>query len=399
MKALFIHSARFVRTPDGNVFSNGQFPHQRWERYLKYFDALKVICRMSYRDEMPENWNLSSWPRVTFIDIPDDHGKLLMQLQKGPNRRIVYRQMNDCDAVIIDQSTLGWSAAQEAEKRRIPWAIEVVSDVWNAYWYYGTLLGKLYAPFAWRNSRYWIRRADFAIYVTHEYLQKKYPCRGLFCGVSDVQVNSVPISVLEGRIARWRIEQPTAPEALVVGMIGSLFNRYKGLHVALRALRRLRDQGILLQLHVLGNGRLDIWRQEARRLGIINLLYLDGSLPSGEPVMQWLDKLDIYVQPSFQEGLPRALIEAMSRGLPALGSICGGIPELLPVECLHCPGDDKILAKQLARMVQDSSWRISQAQRNFKEAKNYYSGHLDALRDAFWCQFAERVRKRRDFSL
>ena len=398
MKTLFVHSARFVRIPDGNVFSNGQFPYRRWVRYLKHFDELTVICRMSDCAEAPPKWDLSSGARVTFAGTPDDHGKPLMQLQTGPSRQIIRRQMDDCDAVIVRQSALGWLAAREAQRRGIPWAVEVVGDAWDAYWNYGTLAGKLYAPISWWHSRRWVSRADFAIYVTHEYLQKRYPCRGLSSGVSDVEINPVPASVLEERISRWHAEQPDFSRTPAIGMIGSLFNRYKGLHVALRALRRLMNQGMPLHLHVLGNGKLEVWREEANQLGVGDLLHLDGCLPSGDPVMQWLDGLDIYIQPSFTEGLPRALIEAMSRGLPALGSSRGGIPELLPPKCLHRPGDDKALARQLALMVRDNSWRIEQAQRNFNKAQNYHSDRLEVERAAFWRQFAEHVRKKRHSS-
>ena len=395
MKVLFVHSARFLRTPNGDIFCNGQFPYSCWQRYLKHFSMLTVICRLSDCKKASAKWNLSSGPSVTFVGTPDDYGKPLMQLCNGQSLRIIRQQMNDCDAVIIRQSALGWLAAQEAQYRGIPWAVEVVSDAWNAYWNYGVLLGKLYAPIAWWDSRYWISRADFAIYVTREYLQKRYPCKGLSYGVSNVEIHPVSVSVLERRIAQQRTKQLSPPKILKIGMIGSLFNRYKGLHVALRALRRLMDQGALLQLHVLGDGKLDIWRQEATQLGVMNLLHLDGSLPSGEPVMQWLDNMDFYIQPSLTEGLPRALIEAMSRGLPALGSMRGGIPELLPAECLHRPGDDKMLSRQLARMAHDSSWCISQTQRNFFEAQNYCSDKVNALRFEFWRQFAEHARKRR----
>jgi glycosyltransferase involved in cell wall biosynthesis len=395
MKTLFVHSARFVRTPEGDVFSTGQFPYRRWMRYLKHFDELTVICRISDCAEVPARWDLSSGPCVAFSGTPDDHGKPLMQLRNGPKLQIIRREMLDCDAVIVRQSDLGWLAAREAERRGIPWAVEVVGDAWDAYWNYGTLLGKLYAPVAWWNSRRWIRQAEFAIYVTREYLQKQYPCRGFSYGVSDVEIKPVSPSVLEQRIMRWRAGQPGLSKTLTIGLIGSLSNRYKGLHVALRALRRLASQGMPLRLHVLGDGKLNDWRQEAKCLGVADLLHLDGCLPSGEPVMQWLDGLGIYIQPSFQEGLPRGLIEAMSRGLPALGSTCGGIPELLPKECLHRPGDDKTLAVQLARMVRDHSWRIQQAQRNFSEAKNYYADRVEAKRDEFWHQFVAHVKKRK----
>ena len=395
MKALFVHSVRFVRTPDGRVFSEGQFSYDGWDRYLKYFDELMVIGRMSERTKAPEKWNLSSGPRVTLIGTPDDHGKPLMQLQEGEARAVIKRAMADCDAVIVRQSKLGWLAAQEAERTRKPWAIEVVCNAWDSYWNYG-LIGKLYAPVAEWKSRRWINRAGFAKYVTREYLQQRYPCKGFSVGVSDVQINvsqSSPEVYLENKIARWNTE---GQKVLIIGLIGALFNRYKGLHVALGALRRLKEQGIQVHLRVLGNGNvknINAYRKMAKQLGVADCLYLDGSLPSGDPVLQWLDALDIYIQPSLTEGLPRGLIEAMSRGLPALGSTCGGIPELLPAECLHRPGDDKTLARHLARMVQDKPWRIEQARRNLNTAKYYGSDQVEVNRHKFWGQFIEHVRK------
>lgn len=390
MKALFVHSVRFVRTPDGRVFSEGQFSYAGWGRYLKYFDELIVVGRMSEREEAPVKWNLSSGPRITFIGTPDDHGKPLMQLQNGPSRRIIQGALGNCDALIVRQSILGWLAAEEAQRRGIPWAVEVVCSAWNSYWNYGTVLGKLYAPIAEWNSRRWIRRAEFVRYVTKRYLQELYPSKGLSVDVSDVWIK--PLLEENEKIARLS-QAYDEKKIVVIGLIGTLVNRYKGLHVALHAIRRLKAQGIKVHLRVLGNGYLDRWHKEAQDIGVADQLFLDGSLPSGDPVMKWLDGLDIYIQPSLTEGLPRGLIEAMGRALPALGSSCGGIPELLPAECLHRPGDDKTFAKQLARMIQDRSWRTQQAQRNFAEAKYYYADRIAAKYEMFWGQFVSHAKK------
>lgn len=392
MRILIVYNARYVRTPDGLLFSEGYFPYRRWERYLKHFDLLTVICRMSDCSKAPVNRNLSSGPQVSFLGVPDDHDNLWMQLQDKPKIQIIREAIDSCDGLIVSQSHLGWLATREAELRGKPWAVEVIGDAWNAYWNYGKFAGKLYAPIAWWEARRWIRRAKFAIYVTQRYLQEKYPCQGFSCGVSDVEIEPVPRFVLEQKITGR--QDKSFLQSVRVGLIGSLVSRYKGLHVALRALRRLRGQGMLLHLHVLGDGKFDFWNDEAKQLGVSDLLHLDGSLPSGEPVRQWLDQLDIYIQPSFQEGLPRALIEAMSRGLPSLGSTCGGIPELLSSECLHHPGDDRTLALQLAKMVREKDWRIQQAEKNFKTAQNYYQDVIEAKRDAFWSRFAEEVRKK-----
>ena len=72
-----------------------------------------------------------------------------------------------------------------------------------------------------------------------------------------------------------------------------------------------------------------------------------GQLPAGEMVRAQLDKADLFILPSKTEGLPRALVEAMARALPCIGTTVGGIPELLPSEDLVPPGDVKALAETI----------------------------------------------------
>ena len=91
--------------------------------------------------------------------------------------------------------------------------------------------------------------------------------------------------------------------------------------------------------------------------------------------------MDVYVQPSRQEGLPRAVVEAMSRALPAIGTCVGGIPELLPPERLYASGDVRALAGIISGFTHKSL--ESEAQRNFAHAAEYARDVLDARREAF----------------
>ena len=395
MRAVFVHDHRFSVTPAGEVYSPGKLPYAAWRRYLNEFGELVVVGRSCLADEeAAARLNLSSGERVSFVFVPS-----MTDSWRGPWRRAqvvrtLRQQIEHADAVIARTSLLGGMAASLARKLGKPCAVEAVGDAWDAYWNCGRLAGKACAPLAWWTMRRCLGKADFAIYVTRDYLQRRYPCRGVCAYASNVEINPVDASVLERKLARWRSEAPAASRSLRVGLIGSLVNRYKGLQVALRALRRLKDQGLSPELHVLGQGELEPWRQEARQLGVFERVHWDGSLPGGKPVMDWLDGMDLYLQPSLTEGMPRALIEAMSRGLPALGSSCGGIPELLPPEGLHRPGDDRTLAEQWTRMVRDPAWRMRQAERNFSEAQAYAREKVEARRSAFWSHFAEAVRNR-----
>ena len=176
-------------------------------------------------------------------------------------------------------------------------------------------------------------------------------------------------------------------------MIASLRVRYKGVDTALRALARCRALGRAdLELRILGDGDPEPWQAHAHRLGVLEQVRFDGVRPSGDPVMAWLDGLDLYLQPSRQEGLPRSLLEAMSRGCPALGTRCGGIPELLPEEALVAPGDDRGLAERIRGAVADPAWCREQARRNWELATRFTAARLEPRRRAFWAAFAKYAR-------
>jgi len=181
-----------------------------------------------------------------------------------------------------------------------------------------------------------------------------------------------------------RIESADGP--LVLGMIAALFHRSKGVDVALKALAEARRQGASLSLRVLGPGDPAPWLAEAARLNISGAVNFCGVLPRGAPVLSWLDDIDVYVQTSFQEGLPRALIEAMSRAAPALASAAGGTPELVERAALHRPGDAHALARQMVEGLGRDQRRAS-AKRNFAVATGYAADVLNSRRTQFWRRF------------
>ncbi|MDD5792425.1 MAG: glycosyltransferase, partial [Erysipelotrichaceae bacterium] len=102
--------------------------------------------------------------------------------------------------------------------------------------------------------------------------------------------------------------------------------------------------------------------------------------------------MDIYIQPSKQEGLPRALIEAMSRALPAIGTNIAGIPELLDHNYLINKGSYKEIVNALSEKF-DKTQMIEQATKNFNKASEYSLKIINARRQAFFDVFINDVRK------
>src|SRR5262249_53589832 len=144
----------------------------------------------------------------------------------------------------------------------------------------------------------------------------------------------------------------TAADPWRLVFVGSLANRHKGLDVAIDALARCRREGTHVALTVLGDG---IERRgleaRARTLGLGEGIRFLGQLPAGRAVRSVLEASDLFVLPSRTEGLPRAMLEAMAAGTPALASRVGGSAELLPEDRLLSPGDARALGAAILRIL------------------------------------------------
>jgi glycosyltransferase involved in cell wall biosynthesis len=110
-----------------------------------------------------------------------------------------------------------------------------------------------------------------------------------------------------------------------------------------------------------------------------------------DDVFEWLDTIDIYAQPSRQEGLPRALIEAMSRGVPTFGTQTGGIPELLEPKFIFSNTRRNI--REICNILQslDQDTMKVQAQRNFEESKKYETDAIEDRRNRFFLEFLNTI--------
>lgn len=415
MRAVFVYDARFYKE-GADVYGSPTFAYAVWQRYLRHFEELTVVGRLA--EAGVAGTVLSSGPHVRHILLPDYARGGLAAGSLNRARLATNQLIETSDAVIARlPSVYGligvWSAIREEK----PWAAEIVGCAWDALWNHGTLRGKLIAPLMWWLMRRTIGRAAAAMYVTREFLQRRYPCLALLapdrtelpgeglvvgrasdaggtglwiCGsASDVEIGG--LGDLNSRISA--LADAGVRRNFVVGHIGSLRVRYKGLHTLLRALARVRSVLPRWELRVLGAGDPTCWTRLAQHLGIEAQVHFEGALATRRDVFAWLDQVDLYVQPSFQEGLPRALVEAMSRGCPCVGSTAGGIPELLTAECLHRPGDVRALANLILRAARDGDWRIRQAVRNHKIAAEYLSEVLGRRRAAFWSAFVDQLRR------
>lgn len=383
MRLLFAHDHRFLRGPAGELYTPGHLPATTWERYLQHFDEVRVIAR--------DGGALAPGVRLARADHPDVEFDFLPSLSSL--RRLVLpsrsadermkRAVEAADAVVARlPSEIGQLAVKHARRQGKPYAIEVVGCAWDGCFNQGTASARAYAPLAYLRTRRAIGNAPFVLYVTSSWLQGRYPTRGHAEGASNVVLE--PMDAKGAAQRKQRLERLRAGDKPVLGTIATLRVKYKGLQTAFEALALLRSSGLELTYRVLGPGPVEPWRQLADRFGVADLVHFDGTRSAGAQVSAWLDGIDLYLQPSFTEGLPRAMIEAMSRGAACIGSTRGGIPELLPADRLHPAGDVARLTELVRRFAGDADAVAAASAADLETAGQFELESLKARRRDFY---------------
>jgi glycosyltransferase involved in cell wall biosynthesis len=136
--------------------------------------------------------------------------------------------------------------------------------------------------------------------------------------------------------------------------LGALGSR-KGTSDLLRALASPRLRALRWDAVIAGNGDLDAFRAEAAALGIADRVSLPGWI-GPEEAQALLASAAVFVLPSYNEGLPVAVLEAMAAGKPVVTTRVGAIPDLGIDDAagfLIDPGSIEDLTNRLATLVED----------------------------------------------
>lgn len=392
-KLLYIHdSLRLKRDATGQLYTDSNYSADVWRRYTEATREVTAVFRQPNGVVMPDDAR-SSLERVPengvhCVGLPDHNRSLMAALSPRNHReldRLMRSLVEEHDSLIVRLPSYAGSIAL-AHARRLgrPVMVEVVGCAWDTLWNH-SLAGKILAPRSFTRMRRSARLATHAVYVTHEFLQRRYPCPGKTLACPDVVLQPISEARVQSRIAG---PIPRRTGSIVLGTAGAVHVGYKGHDLVIRALADLESGHIAHEYRIAGDGDQTRLRRLANAYGVSDRVTFLGALSRRE-VLDFYDGLDIYVQPSRSEGLPRALIEAMSRGCPAVGSSAGGIPELLDPTAVFKSGSKQELVAKL-RDASSRSFLVQQAERNWNFANALQKQDLEAKRQRFLKDFFEQ---------
>lgn len=200
--------------------------------------------------------------------------------------------------------------------------------------------------------KYGYSRADKVVVLSNEWRRKI----SRFCDSEKIVVipNCISLNVLPDHVITEKIRPPK-----IILFMGELGQR-KGVYDLLDALHRLDIKKGHVQVWLCGDGEMEIVRKKISELGLSHIAKAPGWI-SGQEKENLLHNAYLYVMPSYFEGLPVSILEALANATPVISTPVGGIPDAVHDGSngfIVPTGAPEILAERIHELIADEVlWR------------------------------------------
>ncbi len=146
----------------------------------------------------------------------------------------------------------------------------------------------------------------------------------------------------------------------------------KGIDILIKACKQLKKNNILFELNIAGEGpEEEPLKQLCHKLHIASQVNFLGRVER-KNMQTLLPQCDVFVLPSYAEGMSNAALEALACGLPLILTNTGGTKELINHNGFIIPfGDDLMLADKLMDLCEDKTLRQQMGEQSRQHARSY----------------------------
>lgn len=207
-----------------------------------------------------------------------------------------------------------------------------------------------------------------ALWIRASFLMSSHPVfvsehtRATIGGRGVVIPNGVDVASVEKALGdQHALRTELGLEGFVVGFMGRRA-RNKGYQDLLKALARARASGVDVRMLTTGDVPMDEIADVDRCIRDLSLGPFVWDLGDREDHLRFLSAIDVFALPSYQEGMPLAVLEAMAAGVPILVSNVGGLPEIITdgrEGFLIAPGDIEALVSRIALLAGNPTLRAT----------------------------------------
>lgn len=327
--------------------------------YLKNFTLLGPVQKIENSQVIPGLIAVDQDPlfaKVKFVELPPQNSLFKSLITLPKTLTILWKAIKQSD--IVHTGVAGWPIP-------LAWLITpmiiwqrkfYIVIVESAFWrllpgQQYSVISKVKSQITESINRWCLNQTDLAIFTQEEYKQsllKKHQEKGYIINASWIDQDNI-ISDTESLEIWDRKMTLSTPKlkAIFVGRLGSA----KGVLVLLEALRILDNEGIALQLDILGEGDLlaecKKASQEINKSVVISVL---GTVAYGKELFSLLQNYHVLVVPSISDEQPRIVYDGYSQAIPSLASNTNGLRDCIKdgeTGILIEPGNPIVLAEKL----------------------------------------------------
>ena len=373
----------YIYAHNGHYYAASQEKYEFYQRYLRIFDELKLVARCVEEKELKQGRIYFKDKRIEICPMPMFRGPKEYVVLYNRIGRLLKQSITGCDAAILRiPSTVALRAGKYVRRAGLPYAIEVVYDAKDGWQSSKGLIDKILWRLIDRDMRQLCYYSRGVSCVTEFHLQKRYYSKRKDSFVSHYS----SLSLAKEFYASPRIFPKK--EILTIGHVATQvdFDGVKGHKELIEAVAILKNKGIDVKVLFAGGdylGGVNALSNYAAALGVSNMIEFVGALNRTE-LSVFYEKIDLFVLPTRAEGLPRVIIEAISKGLPCVSTNVSGNPELLPAHYLVDFTDVVGLADRIVELLTNKGAYEQASKENYEKSLKYESSILERRRDAFY---------------
>lgn len=388
---LFCFDGPLYKDVDGNYCSI-TINNEMIKRYLDVVDELYLLIRTFKSNKTYKELNMPKLDiqKVKVVELPNYYSVKNFLFRKKQYELIdKYVLKSDLIFARLPSQTSNMVLDRVTKLKKM-YLAEIGGCAWDSFIHHG-IKGIIMAPYMYYKEKKYVKKAEFCSYVTKEFLQRRYP-------TETKNVISCSNAYVNPETTAYKKRKKKKNDDIII--IGTAANsvdvKYKGQDSVIKSLKFLNKENIKIKYELVGPGEGKYLKKVANKYGQIDNVSFVGTKVK-EEVLEWLDTIDIYIQPSKQEGLPRALIEAMSRGCYCLGTNIAGIPELLGDSFMFKPGNYKKIANLIYNYVKINEDDFKEiCRQNYSVSCDYATNILEKRRKEFFLKYKKKAIRERE---
>lgn len=390
MSKLLMSCDDYVYCYQGKYYARTQEKYDFYQRYLRVFEQLRLVTRCVDEEQLGKSRVALDDPRIEYVPMPFFSGPIQYAKNYLRISEALKKITEGCDAAIVRlPSTIAQRVCEKVMRSGIPYATELVYDAKDAYEGAASAAERLLWKVIHKQMIKDCANADGVACVTEHYLQQHYTSKK-----QNAFFGSYSSLALDKSFYTSERHYPSKKVFSIAHVCTQVqYNGRKGYNEVIKAIQLLKKRGVNVKVQFAGPDYHDGIRkltELAQQLGVSDKVEFIGGV-NRKQLSDYLEQSDLYVMPTWAEGLPRVIIEAMAKGLPCITTPVSGNPELVSEHFLVEYHNVEKLADCIEELVKNKELYEATSKDNFERSLKYESSVLEKRRDEFYRQLKSRV--------